>query len=242
MGADCLLLTASLAGSLLLLGLALGSGMVRCGQVYARRLAAGAAPDARTLWQAIRLAHRAPLRLGRDAPMAVLCGGLGAGLAIWGGAAGAALFCLCLVLLALACIDGHSGLLPDALTLPLMVAGWCLGLEARPWVAAAASALVWGGLAGLAALYCRWRGQDGLGGGDVKCLAAMSGWLGVSATLHVLWAACVLGIVCHAVRAWRRHAGWSCAAYPFGPFLAAAAVPWVVWAVCIGPWPACIGS
>lgn len=237
MGA-CLPSTAPLAGLLLLLGLALGSGMARCGQAYARRLAAGAAPDARTLWQAIRLARRARPRLGRDAPVAVLCGGLGAGLALWGGAAGAALFCLCLALLALAFIDGHSGLLPDALTLPLMGVGWYLGPEARPWVAAAASALVWAGLAGLAALYRRWRGQDGLGGGDVKCLAAVSGWLGVSATLQVLWAACVLGILCHAVRAGRRRAGRPAAAYPFGPFLAAATVPWVVWAACIGSWPA----
>lgn len=137
----------------------------------------------------------------------------------WGGLP---LLPLCLGLAALAWIDARSGLLPDALTMPLMLAGWWMGHQG-PVAASLASLMVWAGLASAAGLYRLLRGRDGFGGGDVKCLAALAGWLGLPATLAILWAASVLGLLwwlCAGRR--RRHA------YPFGPCIALASAPLIL--------------
>jgi leader peptidase (prepilin peptidase)/N-methyltransferase len=138
-------------------------------------------------------------------------------------------------MVALAWIDVRSGLLPDALTLPLMVAGWLYG-PLSLGVASSASALVWAGLAGFAGGY-RWlRGRDGFGSGDVKCLAALAGWLGIPVTVSVLGLACVLGV---AFWLCLRCLGQSSAAgrgSPFGPFIAAAAVPAILGGPVSWPW------
>lgn len=147
--------------------------------------------------------------------MAVLLG-LVAGLLAAAGAPGLAP--LAIVLAALAWIDTRSGLLPDALTLPLMAAGWLLGAR-NPMSAVIASVLAWAGLAGMAWLYRHLRGRDGFGGGDVKCLAALSGWLGLEAAAGILWLACVLGLFGGPIlsgRALHRPGGRSMGAGPAG--------------------------
>lgn len=202
---------------------------------YAERLLLGAWPDAAALWGA---ACRAVSRPGGSRSDAVCAGLWGGGtsvvLMIWGWPALTPLV-LCQAMVALAWIDARTGLLPDALTLPLMVAGWWCGplpLEA----ASSASALVWAGLTGFAGGY-RWlRGQDGFGAGDVKCLAALAAWLGIPAVMSVLGLACVLGV-----------AFWVCLSgfgrrpapgrySPFGPFIAAAAVPAILGLLASGSW------
>ncbi len=112
------------------------------------------------------------------------------------------------------------------LTLPLMAAGWLWGAQGVV-AAAGASALVWAGLASLAWLYCRVRGRDGFGGGDVKCLAALAGWLGWEAMTGILWLACVLGLAWALVR----RGGWH-RSYPFGPCIALAAGAWLLAWMC----------
>lgn len=200
-------------------GACVGVLLGRWARAYADRLDADAPATAGTLWAAAADAPSHPWRPLRDGPMAALLG-LAAGLLAAGG--GLALVPLALVLAALAWIDARSGLLPDALTLPLMAAGWLLGPQGFG-TAAGASALVWAGLAGMAGLYRRLRGRDGFGGGDVKCLAALAGWFGPQAALGILWLACVLGLAtCLARRGgWRRP-------YPFGPCIAAAAGAWML--------------
>jgi leader peptidase (prepilin peptidase)/N-methyltransferase len=202
---------------------------------YAKCLLLGALPDAATLWST---AGRVVRRCRSGWPDAI-----GAGL--WGGGAGVALMAwgwpafaplvLCQTMVALAWIDVRSGLLPDALTLPLMVAGWLYG-PLSLGVASSASALVWAGLAGFAGGY-RWlRGRDGFGSGDVKCLAALAGWLGIPVTVSVLGLACVLGV---AFWLCLRCLGQSSAAghgSPFGPFIAAAAVPAILGGPVSWPW------
>jgi len=201
-----------------------GACLPRWADHYAQRLELGAIPDAATLWGAAGVAWRRRRLAWPDRVCAALWGGgAGAATAFWGASALEPLG-LCLTLMSLGWIDARSGLLPDAITLPLMVAGWLCGplpLEA----ASSASALVWAGLAAAAGGY-RWlRGQDGFGAGDVKCLAALAAWLGVPATMSVLWQACVVGLVAWA---WQRcfgRGGRSRSGGPFGPCIAAAAMP-----------------
>lgn len=206
-------------GACAFLGMLAGANCRRWALAYAGRLDAGAPPDGATLWAALRQVPAHRLCPWRDGMTGVLAGSLAGGLLAARGWAGLAPAILCLVLCALAWIDAHSGLLPDALTLPLMVAGWAvgpLGLTA----ASSASALVWAGLAAAAGLFRWWRGRDGFGGGDVKCLAALAGWIGLVPALAVLWGASVAGLLwCACVPgAWRR-------AQPFGPCIALASLP-----------------
>lgn len=197
---------------------------------YAARLRAGAPATAGTLWRAAGQTYRRPVRWRRDGWGALATGGLAAGLLALQGWAGLALLPLGLGLAALAWLDGRSGLLPDALTLPLMAAGWWLGPQGLP-DALCASIAVWGGLAAAAGLYRRVRGRDGFGGGDVKCLAMLAGWLGGSAALAILWGASILGLL-----AWVCRPGCRLRAHPFGPYLALAACPWILWPEAAGAW------
>jgi leader peptidase (prepilin peptidase) / N-methyltransferase len=133
-------------------------------------------------------------------------------------------------LLAAGWIDLRTWLLPDMLTLPLIVFGLVEasllapgGLIGR----ATGAALGYLGLWTIALLYRGLRGRDGLGRGDAKLLAAAGAWVGASALPSVLLigaAAALLaagGLMACGTRLDRF------SALPFGPFLALAA--WLVW-------------
>jgi len=133
-------------------------------------------------------------------------------------------------LLTLGWIDARRWLLPDLLTLPLVLAG----LGAVAWLApgeltdrgvgAVAGFL---GLSAVAWAYRRLRGREGLGGGDTKLFAAAGAWVGASGLPSVLLGAAVAalivagGLVVAGLRL-DRHSP-----IPFGPFLALAT--WLVW-------------
>lgn len=199
---------------------------VRWARSYQCLLLAGAPPDARTLWGALFNVGKissvspeaSPRALLRDSFMALLSGLLAAWLLQAGHPYGPGLVLLCMVMLCLAWIDLQTGLLPDALTLPLMLAGWVAGPLAVTQ-ALLASASVFLLLAAAAHMYRRLRGHDGFGAGDIKCLAALAAWVGVVHALAILWLACVLGILWWVgVSRMRRQS------YPFGPCLALAAI------------------
>ncbi len=129
-------------------------------------------------------------------------------------------------LLALGWIDAACLRLPDALTLPLILAGlaeaaWLepQGVNDRAMAAAAGylffRVLAWG--------YRRLRGREGLGQGDAKLLAAAGAWVGLAALPLVLLASSLAGL------AWalRRGVPDGNVRVPFGPFLAAGI--WAVW-------------
>jgi leader peptidase (prepilin peptidase)/N-methyltransferase len=126
-------------------------------------------------------------------------------------------------LLALAWIDAETMLLPDALTLPLLIAGL-----AEAWLAdpdnlldrAVAALLGWGSLAALGFAWRRLRGIDALGEGDAKLLAAAGAWLGWMALPWVLVIAACGGIIAALAQGgWRVRATYKLA---FGPWLALA--------------------
>lgn len=129
-------------------------------------------------------------------------------------------------LLALAWIDAEHLVLPDAMTLPLLVAGLCVTWWLTPYALAAHTlgAIVgYAGFRAIALAYRALRGQDGLGGGDAKLLAAAGAWVGIVALPRLVLAAALLGIVIVLAGRrghWRGHAA---AAVPFGPALALAA-------------------
>jgi leader peptidase (prepilin peptidase)/N-methyltransferase len=133
-------------------------------------------------------------------------------------------------LLACAAIDFRHLLLPDGLTLPLLVAG--LGV---------AGALAPGNLAGhalgaiagfsvfaaIAWVYRRARGRDGLGLGDAKLVAALGAWVGWPGLPSVVLFAAVSAITATlAVRKFKA-GGDSAQPIAFGPYLALSG--WLVW-------------
>ncbi len=132
--------------------------------------------------------------------------------------------CLGLILLVAALIDWRRMILPDWITLPLIPLGCAMAAMQEPpltdrLIGAVAGFAVF---AGIAELYRRLRGHDGLGMGDAKLLAAAGAWVG--------WRDLPLVVLGGAVTA----LAWALATrrdperpLPFGPFLAATF--WLVW-------------
>ena len=127
-------------------------------------------------------------------------------------------------LLALAWIDARHMILPDVLTLPLLLAGLGVTLLLAP------NSLVGntlGAIAGyvgfrtIALLYYWLRGRHGLGEGDAKLLAAAGAWTGIAALPTIVLGAALTGIATTlllALAGRRNIAGQM----PFGPSLALA--------------------
>jgi len=171
----------------------------------------------------------------RIAPMHLAIELAAVAVAVWTASmdSGAALWAGCVLgwaLLALAWIDHAAFWLPDALTLPLLLAGLAATWWLQPWAltdhaigAAAGYSLFrlvsWG--------YRRLRGRDGLGEGDAKLLAAAGAWLGWQALPLVLIGAAVAGLLWAMVAMARGQRLTGTTALPFGPPLAVAT--WVVW-------------
>lgn len=133
-------------------------------------------------------------------------------------------------LLALAWIDLRYWLLPDVLTLPLLLTGLIVAAALNPEDLvdrAAAAILGYIALRLVSVLYRRLRHREGLGEGDAKLLGAAGAWLGVAALpqVVVLSALAALSAAGALTLAGVRLRAYS--ALPFGPFLAAAI--WTLW-------------
>src|SRR5262249_28811452 len=129
-------------------------------------------------------------------------------------------------LLALGWIDIRRWLLPDVLTLPLVIAGLAAAVAFDPGQLterALGAALGYLGLPAVALLDRRVRGREGLGHGDAKLRAASGGWVGATALPQVVLGGAVAALI---AAAGLRLAGVPISAgsaLPFGPFLALAA-------------------
>lgn len=122
-------------------------------------------------------------------------------------------------------VDLQHRILPNAITLPGIVVGFALSWLLPPgWLASLLGILGGGGLLyGIAELYYRLRGIEGLGMGDVKMLAMIGAFLGWPLMLVTLVLASFAGsVVGLAVIATGR--GDMKATLPFGTFLAAGAL------------------
>jgi leader peptidase (prepilin peptidase) / N-methyltransferase len=127
--------------------------------------------------------------------------------------------------LALACIDWDTTLLPDDITLPLLWAGLCAaGLKLTD---TAVSDALWGAVGGYLSLWLVYwafkltTGKEGIGYGDFKLFAALGAWFGWQALVPIILMASVIGAVIGIGIKFRgelREGGY----VPFGPFLALA--------------------
>ena len=128
------------------------------------------------------------------------------------------------LLLAACFIDLEHMLLPDELTLPLLWAGLWVnrGDGFVPAESAIEGAVLgYGLLWSCNALYRGLRGQDGMGRGDFKLLAALGAWMGVEAVGRILFWAALLGTLFGILALLRRRLSLR-SAIPFGPALALA--------------------
>jgi len=131
--------------------------------------------------------------------------------------------------ISLACIDFEHYLLPDVLTLSLLVSG--LLLSAAQLLPITFEMSLFGAFVAFTlflvinALYKYFFKIEGLGQGDVKYFSAIGSWFGLENLPHVLWVASLSALICVALlsilRAKRiqlRHK------IPFGIFLSLASV------------------
>lgn len=134
-------------------------------------------------------------------------------------------------LLLLALIDWDATLLPDMVVWPLALAGLLAsraGFTGQNLAASALSAAaVLALFGGVAWAFRRIRGASGIGGGDLKLLAALGAWLGVAGVGYVMFLASLLTVAWNL--AWRHFKGFSPEAeWPFGPSIVIAALAWSV--------------
>lgn len=123
------------------------------------------------------------------------------------------------ILLLLAEIDLRMFILPDILTIPLLLVGIAVAYIGQGMVSIDES--VYGALIGYffpiaVSLLVVWYKKDAFGGGDVKLLAALGAWLGVEGLLYVITAAAILGLLWAMIRRQK--------ALAFGPMLAIAGI------------------
>lgn len=133
-------------------------------------------------------------------------------------------------LLALSWIDAETMTLPDALTLPLLLAGLAATILLDPAAApdhAAAALLGWLLFCAIGWGFRRLRGVDGLGGGDARLLAAGGAWLGLAALPWIMAGAALAGLAMAGAMALAGQAPSRLTRLPFGPALALAI--WVAW-------------
>jgi leader peptidase (prepilin peptidase) / N-methyltransferase len=134
------------------------------------------------------------------------------------------------VLIAASVIDWRSFILPDRLTLPLILAGpivtLMVGSGNLVWSLVSA-AIGYGLLYGVNWLYREARGRDGIGMGDAKLLAAAGAWLGAGAIPTVLLWGAALALCSIAFSAPETEPPDASRRLPFGPALAMGF--WLTW-------------
>jgi leader peptidase (prepilin peptidase) / N-methyltransferase len=126
------------------------------------------------------------------------------------------------LLVSMALIDLDTKYLPDDLTYPLLwggliaaALGWTIPLPTAIWGAVAGYVPLWLIATGFALLMKR----QGMGGGDLKLLAALGAWLGWQAILPIILIASIVGLCVNVPRmVLGQHGRFQ--QYPFGPFLA----------------------
>jgi len=142
------------------------------------------------------------------------------------------------VLLVIFCIDLDTMLIPDVLSLP----GIAIGLAASfvtprlSWPESLLGIVLGGGLFYfIAVAYRRLRGQEGLGGGDVKLLAMIGAFIGWPGVVFTILTASVSGTLVGLVIMLRKREGLA-TMLPFGPFLALGAVCYLFWGQAFFSW------
>jgi len=126
--------------------------------------------------------------------------------------------------LALAWIDFRRGIIPDWLNLSIALAGLAQAWLRDGWdamLAAAGEGVIIGAIVfALRWLYFRFRGQHGLGLGDVKLLAASAVWIGAAGIPVQLLVGSITALIAAVALHVTGRTVTRQTALPFGPFLA----------------------
>lgn len=119
-------------------------------------------------------------------------------------------------------IDLEHQIIPNIITLPGIVFGLVAGSYLVGWQDSLLGLVVGGGLfLGLAEGYFKLRGREGMGGGDIKYIAAAGALLGWKQVLLVIFLGSILGGVVGAIGMTAKKMDFL-TLIPFGPFLAIA--------------------
>jgi len=148
----------------------------------------------------------------------------------------AAALCLFFLLWVLSAIDLETGLLPNALTYPGIAAGllfsWWLGSWQDGLIGALAGyGLFWS----IARLFLWLTGREGMGYGDFKLLAMLGAFMGWQALPFIVLVSSVVGALVGSLFLLLSKQGLR-AEIPFGPYLAAAGMIWLVWGDALLHW------
>lgn len=135
------------------------------------------------------------------------------------------------VLIVITFIDLDHQIIPDALTLPGIPVFFLAAVFVVkvPWMEAAIGLLIGGGvLLAIAFVYELITKREGMGGGDIKLLAMIGGFLGWKSLIFILlfssFSGAIIGIAAMVIK--KQNMKY---AVPFGPFLSAAAVAYLFW-------------
>ncbi|MCE5211183.1 MAG: prepilin peptidase [Deltaproteobacteria bacterium] len=135
------------------------------------------------------------------------------------------------VLIVITFIDLDHQIIPDILTLPGIPLFFLAAvfLVKIPWREALLGLLIGGGvLLAIALVYELISKREGMGGGDIKLLAMIGGFLGWKSLLFILLFSSLLGAIVGLTLIIIKKQDMKYAV-PFGPFLAAAVVAYIFW-------------
>jgi leader peptidase (prepilin peptidase)/N-methyltransferase len=135
-------------------------------------------------------------------------------------------------------IDLDHQIIPDVISLPGIVVGFFCSflLPQLSWLDSLFGILLGGGsLLLVAEVYQRLTGKDGMGGGDIKLLAMLGAFLGWKAVLPVIFLSSLMGTLVGIPLMLIRRADGGLP-IPFGPFLAAAAMIYLLWGPALVGW------
>ena len=142
-----------------------------------------------------------------------------------------AFFIFVAVLIVITFIDLDHQIIPDIISLPGIPLFFlaAIFLVRIPWLEALLGLLIGGGiLFAIAVVYELITKREGMGGGDIKLLAMIGGFLGWKSLMFVLFfssfSGAIIGITAMIIK--KQDMKY---AVPFGPFLAAAAVAYIFW-------------
>jgi leader peptidase (prepilin peptidase) / N-methyltransferase len=182
-------------------------------------------------------------RISLKYPLVEALAGIGAAYAAWrfgfsATALGATLFIWFTI--ALAFIDQETGLLPDALTLPLLWIGLLLNLGNA--FASIQNAVI-GAVGGYLALWLVYQGfklatgKEGMGYGDFKMNAAVGAFLGWKMLPLVILLSSLVGLAFGALQMFAARGRWDAGfRFHFGPYLAIAGIVAMFWGEPIVRW------
>jgi leader peptidase (prepilin peptidase)/N-methyltransferase len=154
-----------------------------------------------------------------------------------------ALFIFCSSLVVITFIDLDHQIIPDEISLPGIVIGFIFSffLPWSGWLNSLSGILLGGGSLFLVAWgYEKLTGKEGMGGGDIKLLAMMGGFLGWRSVPFIIFAASLVGSVI-GVSTMLIQKKDGKLAIPFGPFLAFGAILYIFYGRQIITWYLSIG-